>query len=141
MKIGSIILLAILAVVVDAHPRKSKTERKQRRRLRSASRFADITEDLEQPLMDKIKHRYEAGMVELPPQQRSRALHSKSSKQQSMVFAESVPEASDRDVVLVDDVSDTRDMSMSSTSMSMSMYMSMPMSMSMSMPLSMSMSL
>lgn len=141
MKIGSIILLAILAVVVDAHPRKSKTERKQRRRLRSASRFADITEDLEQPLMDKIKHRYEAGMVELPPQQRSRALHSKSSKKQSMVFAESVPEASDRDVVLVDDVSDTRDMSMSSTSMSMSMYMSMPMSMSMSMPLSMSMSL
>lgn len=141
MKIGSIILLAILAVVVDAQPRKPKTERKQQRRLRSASRFADITEDLEQPLMDKIKHRYEAGMLELPPQQKSRAL--KSSKKQAMTFVESVPETSDRDVVLVGDVSDTRDMSMSSTSMSMSMdmSMSMPMSMSMSMPMSMSMSL
>ncbi len=117
--------------------------------------------------MDKIKHRYEAGMLELPPQQKSRALHSKSSKKQKQAtpFAESVPEASDRDVVLVGDVSDTRDiaesvpeasdrnvvlvgdvsdtrdMSMSSTSMSMSMYMSMSMSMPMSMSMSMSMSL
>ena len=152
MKIGSIIVLAVLAVFADAHPKRSKAARKQRRRLRSASHLADsITEELEQPLLDKIKQRYEAGMKELPPAEKRALKSSKNKNLISSVFqAEPEPETTPLPVVpeepeeeeVVPAVTRDTDFVIEEDIMSMSMSMSMSMDMfSMSMPMSMSMSM
>ena len=155
MKIQSIILLAVLAVLADAEPQLKRDRKQRRRRAVRDSNLADITRDIPESTSERIKQRY---LKEIPTSsQRNLPKGIPTSSQRNV--ATKTPKSQKKDSVrdnrdFVDMNRDFVDMNMSMSmsmsgdirafvDMSMSMSMQIPRSYvdDMSMPVSMSMSM
>ena len=158
MKFGSILVLAVLMSSADAQVRGNK---QRRRRAVSESKFVDLTAEIPESGMDRIKQRYlkkKTGVRQqgipvsreenlVPKVVSKKKSHGKGGKGKDSTptptgpvrIGEDSPEIENKVLIPPDSPDSDRRNAPTNMSMSMSMSMSMPMSMSMSMSMSMRM--